>query len=110
MDSSAPEFIDALKTKFDKSTDWHYIYEGIKWHEQHGTRIENEMFVIPVLFGRYRAEMLQHAAWILDERDEQCNSVIAIDKDKFPKLITALRTAIAENCSPGYLEEFNTWI
>lgn len=97
VDAAAPEFIDVLKREFEESTDWHYIHERIKWYEQHGTRLENEMLVIPVSFGRHGPEMLQHAAWILDERDEQGNSVIGIDKDKFPKLITALRTAVAEN-------------
>lgn len=32
----------------------------------------------------------------LDQRDGEDNSVLAIDKDKFSKLITALRTTYAE--------------
>jgi hypothetical protein len=97
VDSSAPSYIDALKSQFEESTDWHYIHERMRWHEQHGTRLENEFLIIPVSFGKFGAEMLQRASAILDQKDEEGNSVIAIDKDRFPRLITALRTAQAEN-------------
>jgi hypothetical protein len=39
--------------------------------------------------------MLQHAKWLMEETEEDGSSLIAIDKDKFHKLITGLRTAVA---------------
>jgi hypothetical protein len=39
--------------------------------------------------------MLQHAKWLMEETEEDGTSLIAIDKDRFDKLITSLRTAVA---------------
>jgi hypothetical protein len=39
--------------------------------------------------------MLQHAKWLMEETDEDGSSLIAIRKDEFYKLITGLRTAVA---------------
>jgi hypothetical protein len=38
--------------------------------------------------------MLQHTKWLLDERDEDGSSLVAIHPS-FDKLLTALRTAVA---------------
>ena len=39
--------------------------------------------------------MLQHSKWLLDEREEDGSSLIQIDRERFHKLVTALRTAVA---------------
>ena len=39
--------------------------------------------------------MLQHAKWLMEETEEDGSSLIAIHKERFDKLITALRTAVA---------------
>ena len=39
--------------------------------------------------------MLQHTKWLLDEKEEDGSSLIAIDKGRFHKLVTSLSTAIA---------------
>lgn len=52
------------------------------------------MVVVPVPFSVEGAHMLQHAKWLMEETDEDSGSLIAIDK-RFDKLITALRTAVA---------------
>jgi hypothetical protein len=40
------------------------------------------------------AKMLQHTKWLLEEKDEDGSSLIAIHPS-FDKLLTALRTAVA---------------
>ena len=39
--------------------------------------------------------MLQHTKWLLEETEEDGSSMIAIHKERFDKLITALRTTVA---------------
>jgi hypothetical protein len=41
------------------------------------------------------AKMLQHTKWLLGEKEEDGSSLVAIHKEKFHKLVTALRTAVA---------------
>jgi hypothetical protein len=53
------------------------------------------MFVVPVPFSIEGKQMLQHTKWLLDEKEEDGNSYIAIDSEMFHKLVTALRTAVA---------------
>ena len=52
------------------------------------------MCVVLVPFSIEGAKMLQHTKWLLEESDEDGSSLIAIDK-RFDKLLTALRTAVA---------------
>jgi hypothetical protein len=52
------------------------------------------MIVVPVPFGVEGAKMLQHAKALMDETEEDGSSLIAIDK-RFDKLLTGLRTAVA---------------
>jgi hypothetical protein len=53
------------------------------------------MFIVPVPFSVEGAKSLQHAKWLLDEREEDGSSLIQIDRERFHKLVTALRTAVA---------------
>ena len=53
------------------------------------------MFIVPVPFSVEGAKSLQHVKWLLDEREEDGSSLIQIDRERFHKLVTALRTAVA---------------
>jgi len=52
------------------------------------------MFIVPVPFSVEGARMLQHCKWLLEEKDEDGSSLIAIHPS-FNKLLTSLRTAVA---------------
>jgi hypothetical protein len=56
------------------------------------------MIFVPVPFSIGGAHMLQHTKWLLEETEEDGSSLIAIHKERFEKLITALRTAVANEC------------
>lgn len=58
-------------------------------------RNDDQMFIVPVPFSIEGAKMLQHAKWLLEEKEEDGGSLIAIHKERFHKLVTALRTAVA---------------
>ena len=53
------------------------------------------MFIVPVPFSVEGAKSLQHTKWLLDEREEDGSSLIQIDRERFHKLVTSLRTAVA---------------
>jgi hypothetical protein len=63
--------------------------------KKYNLHLEDRMIVVPVPFSVEGAHMLQHAKWLLEETEEDGSSLIAIHKKKFDKLITALRTAVA---------------
>ena len=56
--------------------------------------IEDRMIVVPVPFSVEGAKMLQHAKSLVEEIDDDGSSSIAIHK-RFDKLLTGLRTAVA---------------
>jgi hypothetical protein len=69
--------------------------ETISRCKQYNLHIEDNMVVVPTPFSTEGAQMLQHTKWLLEETDEDGRSLIAIHKDRFHKLVTALRTAVA---------------
>ena len=52
------------------------------------------MIVVPVPFAVEGAKMLQHAKWLMESQEDDGSSLIAIDK-RYDKLLTGLRTAVA---------------
>ena len=52
------------------------------------------MIIVPVPFSVEGGHMLQHAKWLLEETEDDGSSLIAIHPT-FEKLITSLRTAVA---------------
>jgi hypothetical protein len=52
------------------------------------------MFIVPVPFSVEGAKMLQHTKWLLEETEEDGSSLVGIHPS-FDKLLTALRTAVA---------------
>jgi hypothetical protein len=85
VDAANPEVWQALKREFDENYDHHYVKDQIA---------EDRIFIVPTSFSIKGAEMLQHTKWLLEETEEDGSSLIAIHPS-FNKLLTALRTAVA---------------
>jgi hypothetical protein len=95
VDAAAPVVWQALKKEFDEPFDEHYIREKKAYAIKNNLHIEDQMFVVPVPFAIEGAKMLQNVKWLLEERDEDGSSLLAIDRERFHKLVTALKTAYA---------------
>ena len=93
-DATNPEVWQALKREFGESYNEQYIKDQIADCRKYNLHIEDRMFIVPVPFSVEGAKMLQHTKWLLEEKEEDGSSLIAIDK-RFDKLLTALRTAWA---------------
>jgi hypothetical protein len=94
-DAANPEVVQALKREFEERFDEQYIRDQFAYCRKHNLHIEDRMFVVPVPFSVEGAKSLQHCKWLLDEREEDGSSLIQIDRERFHKLVTALRTAVA---------------
>jgi hypothetical protein len=89
IDAANPSFIRSLKLEIGDREDYENqiaYYKKMKWNWH------NHMSVIPVSFNVEHKEMLGHAKMMLEKRQVAINPV-------FDKLITSLRTAIAEEHS-----------
>jgi hypothetical protein len=93
-DAANPEVWQALKREFNESYNEQHIKDQIADCRKYNLHIEDRMFIVPVPFSVEGAKMLQHTKWLLEEKEEDGSSLIAIDK-RFDKLLTALRTAWA---------------
>jgi hypothetical protein len=93
-DAANPEIWESLKREFDEPYDNQYIRDQFAYCKKYNLHIEDKMTVVPVPFSVEGAHMLQHAKWLMEETDEDGSSLIAIDK-RFDKLLTGLRTAVA---------------
>jgi hypothetical protein len=94
-DAAIPEVVQALKKEFEERFNEQYIREQFAFCRKYNLHIEDRMFIVPVPFSVEAAKSLQHAKWLLDEREEDSSSLIQIDRERFHKLVTALRTAVA---------------
>jgi hypothetical protein len=94
-DAANPEVVQALKREFEERYDEQYIRDQFTYCRKYNVHIEDKMFVVPVPFSVEGAKMLQHTKWLLDEKEEDGSSLIQIDGERFHKLVTALRTAVA---------------
>jgi hypothetical protein len=95
VDAANPVVWQSLKKEFEERYDNQYIKDTIAECKKLNLHIEDRMIVVPVPFAIEGAHMLQHAKWLMEETDEDGSSLIAIRKDEFYKLITGLRTAVA---------------
>ena len=95
VDASSPEIVQALKREFNEPFNQQYIASQFADCKKYNLHIEDRMLVVPVPFSVEGAHMLQHAKWLMEETDEDGSSLISIHKDRFDKLVTALRTAVA---------------
>jgi hypothetical protein len=94
VDAANPEVWESLKREFNEPFNQKYISDQIAECKKLNSHIENRMIVVPVPFGIEGAKILQHAKWLMEEIEEDGSSLIAIDKS-FDKLLTGLRTAVA---------------
>jgi hypothetical protein len=88
IDGANPSFIKSLKLQIGEDTDYdkviaRYRSEGLG----DGTQ---DMRIVPVNFNKEHKAMLGHCKMIMEGDDGR----IAINPDRFDKLITALRTAV----------------
>ena len=95
VDAANPVVWQSLKKEFEERYDNQYIRDTIAECKKLNLHIEDRMIVVPVPFAIEGAHMLQHAKWLMEETEEDGSSLIAIRKDEFYKLITGLRTAVA---------------
>jgi hypothetical protein len=78
VDAANPEVWQALKKEFNEVYRDDYIKDTIAQCKKFNLRIEDRMFIVPVPFSVEGAKMLQHTKWLLEERDEDGSSLIAI--------------------------------
>jgi hypothetical protein len=95
VDAANPGVWESLKREFNEPFNQQYISNQIAYCKKYNLHLEDKMFVVPVPFSVEGAHMLQHAKWLLKETEEDGSSLVAINKDTFHKLVTALRTAVA---------------
>jgi hypothetical protein len=94
-DAANPEIWESLKREFNEPYDNQYVRDQFAYCKKYNLHIEDRMIVVPVPFGMEGAKMLQHAKWLLEKTDEDGSSLVAIHK-RFDKLLTGLRTAVAD--------------
>ena len=95
VDAANPEVWQALKKEFDEPYNQQYINDQRIECRKYNLHLEDRMTVVPVPFSIEGTHMLQHTKWLLEETEEDGSSLIAIHKERFHKLVTALRTAVA---------------
>ena len=94
-DAANPEVWQALKKELNEVYRDDYIKDTIAQCKRFNLRIGDRMFIVPVPFSIEGAKMLQHTKWLLEETDEDGSGLVAMRRERFQKLVTALRTAVA---------------
>jgi hypothetical protein len=89
IDGANPSFIKSLKLQIGEDADYDKVIARYR-SEGLGDSWSKDMKIIPVNFNKEHKAMLGHCKMIL----EKDGGRIAINPDKFDKLITTLRTAI----------------
>ena len=95
VDAANPEVWESLKREFNEPFNQQYMSDQIAQCKKYNLHLEDRMIIVPVPFSVEGAHILQHTKWLLEEAEEDGSSLIAIHKQRFDKLITALRTAVA---------------
>jgi hypothetical protein len=89
VDGANPSFIKSLKLQIGEEPDYDKVIARYR-SEGLGDSWTKDMKIIPVNFNKEHKAMLGHCKMILENEGGR----IAINPDKFDKLITALRTAV----------------
>jgi Terminase RNaseH-like domain len=89
IDGANPSFIRSLKLQIGEDADYDKVIARYR-AEKLGDNWSRDMKIVPVNFNSDNKAMLGHCKMIL----EQVPRKIAINPEKFDKLITALRTAV----------------
>lgn len=91
-DAANPVIWKELKRQFnERPYDNKYVFGKLAEYEKNNWDINSIMRIVPVPFSNNHAQMLQHAKSLFEDP----RGLVAIDK-RFDKLLTALRTAVAE--------------
>jgi hypothetical protein len=94
IDGANPSFIRSLKLQIGEEADYDKVIARYK-AEGLGEDATKDMIIAPVNFNKEHRTMLGHCKMILEHEPRK----IAINPDKFDKLITALRTLDKESTS-----------
>ncbi|MGI0002461.1 MAG: hypothetical protein ACRD42_05220 [Nitrososphaeraceae archaeon] len=94
VDAANPEVWQALKREFNENYNDQWVRDQIAECRKYNLHVEDRMFVVPVPFSVEGSKMLQHCKWLMEETDEDGSSLVAIHPS-FDKLLTGLRTAVA---------------
>ena len=89
IDGANPSFIKSLKLHIGEEADYDKVIARYR-SDGLGDSWTKDMRIVPVNFNKERKCMLGHCKMIL----EKVGGRIAINPDKFDKLITSLRTAV----------------
>jgi hypothetical protein len=89
IDGANPSFIRSLKMQIGEEADYDKVIAKYR-SEKLGDNWSQNMRIVPVNFNSEHKAMLGHCKMILEQEPGK----IAINPDKFDKLITALRTAV----------------
>jgi len=92
IDGANPSFIRSLKLQIGEDPDYDKVIARYR-AEKLGDNWSQDMKIVPVNFNSEHKAMLGHCKMVL----ENDGGRIAINPDKFDKLITALRTAIDDD-------------
>ncbi|HJT49346.1 MAG TPA: DEAD/DEAH box helicase family protein [Nitrososphaeraceae archaeon] len=90
IDGANPSFIKSLKIQIGEEADYDKVIARYRSEGYGDEAALNDMKVAPVNFNKEHKAMLGHCKMIL-ERD---GGRVAVNPDKFDKLITSLRTAV----------------
>jgi hypothetical protein len=92
VDAANPEIWSALKRMLNETHSEQYVFERLAYYKKNNINPANSsMKVIPIAFSNNQgAKMLQHTKSLLEDKD----NLVVIDK-RFDKLLTSLRTAVA---------------
>ncbi|MFL6469733.1 MAG: hypothetical protein ACJ71H_02665 [Nitrososphaeraceae archaeon] len=100
IDGANPSFIKSLKLQIGEDTDYDKVIARYR-SEKLGNNWSQDMKIVPVNFNGEHKAMLGHCKMIM----ENDGGRIAINPDRFDKLITALRTAVDND---GVLDKEST--
>jgi hypothetical protein len=89
IDNANPSFIRSLKLQIGEDPDYDKVIARYK-SQNLGSNWSQDMKIVPVNFNTEHKAMLGHCKMILESDGRR----IAINPDRFDKLITALRTAV----------------
>jgi hypothetical protein len=96
-DAANPEIWQSLKRMLNEPHAKQYVFDKLAYYKKNNINPAGPggMKVIPVPFNINGAQMLQHTKSLLEDKE----NLVAIDK-RFDKLLTSLRTAVANEYRP----------
>jgi hypothetical protein len=65
--------------------------------KEYNILIEERMFIVLLNFQSMPKQLLQHCKWLVEETDETGRAIVAINSQKYDKLVTAWTAITIEN-------------